>query len=458
MITGTALITTLLVSCRILPELRLPEAAGPEAFKSPTAEAGEALRTDWWQSFQDEELNQLIERIDGDNLELQAALARADQAYATFGLVRSEQFPALEARGSVQRRRRSGEDRGGFASNPSTEYRAELGLGWEIDLWGRVRRLVEAGQAEAFAADALVADVLLALRGLLARNYFALRTIDREKQVLEKAVETREDNLRLVQRRFAAGITPELDVARAETELATTRSDLAGLQGPRTRLENAIAVLAGRAPSDFHLAERDFKARLPAIRAGIPMDMLAARPDVAAAKSTLVAAHARIGVARAEYFPRLTLIGSGGLSSIEAGDFLEWSSRTFAIGPEGTLPVFQGGRLRANEKRARAEFAEAVADYRQTVLNALGDVDNALADLAAARDQTGAQKKAVEAAGRALALSNTRYRAGLVSSLEVVDAVREQLEAERRAVQIQGQQFEATVWLIQGLGGGHSVR
>ena len=452
------LIATLLVGCQTTPDQRLPEAANPAAFKGQSQSAGEALRTDWWRGFQDDALNQLIKRIDGGNLELQAALARADQAYATLGVVRSERYPTLDGRGSVQRRRRSGEDRGGFASNPSTEYRAELALGWEIDLWGRVRKLVEAGQAEAAAADALAEDVRLALRGLLARNYFALRTLDQERQVLEEAVVTREDNLRLAQRRFAAGITPELDVARADAELATTQSELASLHGPRTRLENAVAVLTGTAPSDFHLADGAFKARLPKIRAGVPMEMLAARPDVAAAKAELVASYARIGVARAEYFPRVTLIGIGGYSNIKSSDFLKWSSRTFVIGPEVTLPIFQGGRLRANEKRVRAEFAEAVANYRQTVLNALRDVENALADMAAARDQTGAQERAVEAAGRALELSNKRYRAGLVSSLEVVDAVREQLDAKRRAVQIRGQQFEVTVQLIQGLGGGLSIR
>ena len=217
-------------------------------------------------------------------------------------------------------------------------------------------------------------------------------------------------------------------------------------------------MLTGRAPSDYNLAAGAFKARLPEIRAGVPMEMLAARPDVAAAKAELVASYARIGVARAEYFPRVTLIGNGGYSNIKSSDFLKWSSRTFDIGPEVTLPIFQGGRLRANEKRARAEFAEAVANYRQTVLNALRDVENALADLTAARDQTGAQDRAVKAADRALELSNTRYRAGLVSSLEVVDAVREQLDAKRRAVQIRGQQFEATVQLIQGLGGGLFIR
>ena len=453
-----ALFVILLVGCRTTPDLSLPEAANPAAFKGQAQSAKEALRADWWRGFGDDALTQLIKRIDESNLELQLALARADQAYAALGMVRSELFPTLDGRGTTQRRRRSGEDLGGFASNPSTEYRAALALGWEIDLWGRVRYLVKAGQAEAAAEDALAEDVRLALRGLLARNYFALRTIDQEQQVLEEAVVTRKDNLRLAQRRFAAGITPELDVARADTELATTRSELASLHGPRTRLENAIAVLTGRAPSDYHLAKGVFKPRLPEIRAGVPMEMLAARPDVAAAKAELEASYARIGVARAEYFPRVTLKGSGGYSNTQSQNFLKWSSRTFDLGPEVTLPIFQGGHLRANEKRARAEFSEAVANYRQTVLNALREVENALADLAAARNQTGAQNRAVEAADRTLELSNKRYRAGLVSSLEVLDAVREQLDAKRRAVQIRGQQLEATVQLIQGLGGSHSIR
>ncbi len=452
-----ALAATLLAGCQTTPDLRMPDAASPAVFKGGSE--GAALRADWWSVFHDGELNRLAKRLDGGNLQLQAALARADQAYAALGVARSEVFPNVNASGSVQRNRSSDNDLGGgFFSSYSTQYRAGLALGWEIDLWGRVRRLVEAGRAEADAADALVEDVRLALRGQLARNYFALRTLDQERQVLEDAVKTREENLKLAQRRFDGGITPELDVARADTELAATRSALASLRGPRTRLENSIAVLVGQAPSDFRLAERGLTARLPTIRAGVPMEMLAVRPDVAAAKARLVAAHARVGAARAEYFPKVSLIGSGGLSSINASEFLSWSSRTFALGPEVTLPIFQGGRLRANEKRARAEYAEAVANYRQAVLNALVDVENALADLASLQGQTGAQAQAVQAAERALALSNRRYEAGLVSSIEVVDAVREQLNAQRRAVQIRGQQFESTVQLIQGLGGGLSTK
>ncbi len=452
-----AVTMTLLVGCQTPATLQVPKAASPSIFKGQSE--GMVVRPEWWLVFDDAELRRLATRLDDGNLELQAALARADQAYAALGLARADRVPSINANGSVQRSRSSeNEQSGGSFPNYASQYRAGLALGWEIDLWGRVRKLVEAGQADAQVAEALVEDVRLALRGQLARNYFALRTLDEEQQVLRDAVTTREANLKLAQRRFDGGITPELDVARAATELAATRSELASLQGPRTRLENAIAVLLGEAPADFRLDARGLSAKLPGIRAGLPMETLAARPDVAAAKARLIAAQARVGVAQAEFFPRVSLVGSGGLSSIQASNFVKWSSRTFTLGPEVSVPIFQGGRLRANEARARAAYAEAVANYRQTVLNALGDVENAMADLAALRNQTGAQDEAVRAAERALALSTRRYEAGLVSSIEVIDAVREQLNAQRRAVQIRGQQFESTVQLIQGLGGGLSTK
>lgn len=454
---AAALILALLVSgCRVGPKHQLPQTKMPASFKGGGT-TGESPRPLWWQVFEDPELSELVQRIEQDNFDLRAALARVDQAYAVLGVNRSQRVPNITANGLVQRNRTSANDLGGrFFSNYLTQYRAGLALGWEIDLWGRVRSLVDASAADAVVAQAGADDVRLALQAQLARNYFALRFLDEEKRVLESAVKTRVDNLDLAKIRFEGGRSGELDVARADTELAATQAALVRLKAPRTRLENAIAVLVGETPSDFRLAEKPVTGGAPQVAAGLPMKLLDNRPDVAAARAQLVAANARIGVAVADYYPRVNLVGSGGLSSINAGDFFDWSSRTFSIGPEVTLPIFQAGRIRSNVKRTRAAHAEAVAAYQQTVLGALLEVEDALADLAALRDESVAQAQAVKASNRALELSNRRYQEGLVSSIEVVDAVREELTAERRAVQIRGQQFEATVRLIQALGGGIS--
>lgn len=447
-----------LSSCTVGPRLTMPDAANPSAFKGGSS--GQTVdRPDWWTVFGDSTLSSLVQQIDDQNLTLRAALARTNQAYAALGVERGALFPAADLGGFISRNRNSGADLGGnFLGGYNTQYRSSLGVGWEIDLWGRVRSLVESRKAEAEAAGALENDVKLALQAQLVRSYHALRFLDEERRVLQAAVATREQNLKLAEDRFRGGLTSELDVARAETELATTRAELARLQAPRTKSENAIAVLVGRAPSDFELAPRKARLSLPQVRSGLPMEALSHRPDIAATQQTLRGANAEVGVAIAEFLPLFSLTGSGGLSSISSTNFLQWSSRQFNIGPEVSLPLFQGGRLRSGLKRARARHEEAVADYQQTVLEALREVEDALADLAALRTESSTQAGAVRASTRALDLSTQRYKEGLVSFIEVVDALREQLTAERRAVQIRGQQFEATTQLIQALGGGLGPR
>ncbi|MEX2579159.1 MAG: efflux transporter outer membrane subunit [Verrucomicrobiales bacterium] len=470
------LLACLLSGCPVVkPEAAAKAVEAPARFKGG-GQSGETPRARWWTLFDDPYLNGLIERIDGENLELRAGLARIGQAYAALGISRSDLVPNLDGTGEVQRIRRSENDQGGgsgfrtepggegalgFQSsggggNPYTQYRAGLALGWEIDLWGRVRYLVDAGAADAAAVERATEDLRLSLQGQLARNYFTLRFLDEEQRVLQEAVQTRRDNLKVATDRFEGGGTGELDVARAETELSTTRADLARLAGSRTRLENAIAVLAGTQPSNFEIPRRPPAARLPEVRAGLPIQVLENRPDVAEAVARLEAANARIGVAKAEFFPRVNLVGTGGLSSIDSNDFLAWSSRYFAIGPEISVPVYQGGRLKANLAGRRAEQEEALADYQQTVLAAFRDVEDALADLAAYRDERAATLAAVRSSKRALSLSRRRYEEGLVSSIEVIDAIREQLAAERRAVQVRGLQYVSTVELIQAIGGGMS--
>ena len=434
-----------------------PSISTPPTFKGEIPTSNYALyeRSKWWEIFNDPNLTRFAEKVQQENLDLRAALARVDQAFASLRVARSDRYPSISQAGGIERSGLSDNDQGGPPRRSSfTQYRIGLELGWELDLWGRVQRLVEANTAEAEISVALYEDVKLILLSQLTRNYFSLRFLDEEKKVLSDAVKTRQEHLSLADSRFKGGKTSELDVARAETELASTEAELARLDAPRVRFENAIAVLIGKHASTFHIESQSYRNDLPTIPVGIPMEIVEQRPDVAAAERALAASNARIGVATAEFFPKINLLSSGGFSSINSGDFFDWSSRTFRFGPDLSLPIFQGGRLRANLKRTHEAHEEALANFQQIVLESFRDIEDALATLNALQNEIAAQEKAVVAAEKALHLSKVRYEAGGVSYIEVVDSQRERLTAKRRAAQIRGQQFEATVRLIQALGGG----
>jgi multidrug efflux system outer membrane protein len=300
--------------------------------------------------------------------------------------------------------------------------------------------------------------VLLTLESDVAQNYFRLRALDAEIATVAGTVDLRKEQVRLVRSRFEGGIGNELDMSRAETELATTEADYAQLARQRADLENAIAILAGTNPSNFKIdALKDAKAwhpAPPAIPAGMPSELLERRPDVATAERQLASANASIGVAKAAFFPVLTLTGSGGFVSGDINTLFNWDSRTWSIGPSLSLPIFVGGRNRANLQRSKSGYQEAIANYRQRVLVAFGDVESSLSGLHFLAQQSAAQERAVKNANRAVELATERYRSGIVNYLEVVDASREALQAERDDAQLVGQRQVATVQLIKALGGG----
>jgi multidrug efflux system outer membrane protein len=343
----------------------------------------------------------------------------------------------------------------------ATTFRAPLDLSYEIDLWGRVRRSFQSARAEAQASLAAFHNVLLTLQGDVAQNYFALRALDAEIATVTGTVDLRKEQVRLVRSRFEGGIGSELDVSRAETELATTEAEAASLAQRRNELENAIAILAGANPGEFKLRALDdanikWNPQPPIVPAGMPADLLERRPDVAEAERQLASANARIGVAKAAFFPVLTLTGSGGYVSADVDSLFKWDGRTWSLGPSLSLPIFAGGRNRANYKRSQASFEEAVAHYRQQVLVAFGEVENSLAAIRHLVDQAAAQQRAVANARRAAELATDRYRSGIVSYLEVVDASRDALQADRANAQLAGQRLIAAVQLIKALGGGWS--
>jgi multidrug efflux system outer membrane protein len=378
-------------------------------------------------------------------------------------VARSELLPNLDLDPSFARQRYSPNQVPSFGEITANTFRAPLDLSYEIDLWGRVRRGFEGARAEAAASVAAYYSVLLTLHGDVAQNYFLLRSLDAEIASVTNTVGLRQEQVQLVRSRFEGGIGNELDIARAETELATTEAEAASLAKRRAELENALAILAGANPATFKLAvlaaaNANWNPQPPAIPAGLPADLLERRPDVAEAERQLASANAQIGVAKAAFFPVLRLTGSGGYVSGELDNLFNWESRVWSIGPSLSLPLFAGGRNRANYKRSQAAFAEAGARYRQRILVAFGEVESSLAGIRHLATQAGAQNRAVASARRAAELAGDRYRGGIVSYLEVVDANRDALQAERANAQLAGQRLVTAVQLIKALGGGWTER
>jgi len=456
----------LLQGCAVGPNYHRPETALPADYKSKELgswKTGTPLdnvpKGTWWEIFGDDTLNELESQAAQANQQLKAAIARVDQARATARVARSELLPSLNLDPSFTRERYSPNQMPSFGSLTVNNFQTPLDLSYEIDLWGRVRRGFESARAEAAASLAAFHNVLLTLQADVAQNYFLLRSLDAEIASVTSTVGLRKEQLQLVRSRFEGGIGNELDIARAETELATTEAEAASLAKRRVELENALAILVGASPAAFKLAalERantNWNPQPPAVPAGLPADLLERRPDVADAERQLAAANARIGVAKAAFFPVLRLTGSGGYVSADVDNLFNWESRTWSIGPSVSLPIFAGGRNRANYKFSQASYQESVAKYRQQILVAFGEVENSLAGIHHLSTQASAQNRAVANSRRAVELATERYRSGLVSYLEIVDASRDALQTERGSAQIAGQRLVTAVQLIKALGGG----
>lgn len=462
----------LLAGCSLAPHYARPDVAAPAAFKEaagaadaaawkPAEPAEASHRGEWWLVFADESLNALQRQADAANQDLRAAAARLAQARALQQRARADRFPQVGA-GFGPTRQRPSPASAGLPANADTAaatlWRAQVDIAYEVDLFGRVAAAQAAAGADAQRSEALFRSVRLALQADVAQTYFTIRELDAEQALFETTVGLRGQALALVERRFAAGDISELDVARARAELASSESEREGILHRRATAEHALAVLLGRAPADFDLPALPLAPVMVSVPAGLPSALLERRPDIAAAERAMAAANARIGVARAAWFPRLSLTGALGFESAELGDLSRWSSRTFLFGPlAGTmlsLPLFDGGARRAGVERARAIHEEEVAVYRQTVLNAFREVEDSLAGLRLLAGQIQAQARAVQASARAAQLSQIQYREGSVNFLDVIDADRSVLQQRRVAVQLEGERARAAVSLIRALGGG----
>ena len=448
------------------PDYKAPTNVIPAQYKSFVAgqwQQGRPLdgvpKGNWWEVFGDDPLNKLENQAVQESQDLKAALARFEQARATARIAHADLLPSASLNPSFQRQRYSPNENPSFGNITANTITTPLDLSYEVDLWGAVRRGFEGARADAQSSLAAYYNVLLTLQAEVAQDYFSLRALDAEIATVTSTVGLRHEQVQLVRSRYEGGIGNELDVAQAETELATTEADAASLAEQRDQMENALAILAGENPANFHLAalsnsNMNWHPQPPAIPPGLPADLLQRRPDVAEAERQLASANAKIGVAKAAFFPVLTLTGSGGYLSGEMNTLFNWDSQTWSFGPSLSLPIFAGGRNRANLQHSRAAFDEATAMYRQRVLVAFGDVENSLADIRHLADQAAAQERAVDSARHAADLATDRYRSGIVAYLTVVDAEREALNNERTNAQLAGQRLVAAVQLIKALGGG----
>ncbi|MGY8527293.1 efflux transporter outer membrane subunit [Paracidovorax citrulli] len=470
---ATLVAALVLAGCSLAPTYEVPDAGTTPAFKEAEAAQAEgaqwkvatpsegAARGQWWKVFGDADLDRLIDTATAGNQDLAVAAARVRQARAFTGATEADLYPQLSVGVDPTRSQPSAASLGlpdGTSVAPRTLLRARAIASYELDLFGRVSDSVSAARAEGQAEEELYRSVLLALQADVAQSYFALRTLDAERELLRATIALREDALRLLRKRYEGGETTDLDPARAEAELGTARADLADIERRRANQEHALAVLTGVSPSQFGLAARPLDVPLVAIPAGLPSDLLERRPDIAQAERTMAAANARIGVAKSAFFPRISLTGVFGFESSELSNLFRWSSRSWLLGPliGSTIaaPIFDGGRNRANLAGARAAHEETVARYRQTVLVAFREVEDGLADVRWLSQQAGALDQALGGARRAARISRSRYDAGAVDYLTVIDADRTVLQSQRAANQVAGLRASATVSLVRSLGGG----
>lgn len=451
--------------CTVGPKYVRPVADVPSDYKENAdwkqAQPGDELvKGKWWEIYQDSQLNALEEKVDVSNQSLKAAQAQFLQARAALRISRSGLFPTITANPLISRDRVSA-NRPLAVTSGTTGYAdfqfPAVDASYEADVWGRVRRTVEASRSEAQASAADLASVGLSLHAELALDYFQLRGLDAQKQLLDSTVASFQKALDLTQSRYSGGLASAVDVAQAQTLLETARAQSIDVKVQRAAFEHAIAVLIGQPASKFSLSALPLSVPPPPIPPGLPSDLLERRPDISAAERRMQAANAQIGVARAAYFPLITLTGLGGFESIAAGTLFQGPSGLWAVGGAAAETLFDAGRRRGVSDQAKAAYDQSVDNYRQTVLTAFQEVEDNLAALRILQSEAQTEDVAVAAAQHSVDLSLTRYKGGVTNYLEVTTAQSAALTDEVTAVTILTRRMTASVLLIKAIGGGWNV-
>ena len=432
----------------IRPQQQIPEHfATPEGWKVATPAQTDSS-VDWRQLYQDQQLLQLLERLEQENQNLAAAEASWREARAALGGSRSALYPQLSSQAAQSRSVRSSDD------SIDTERSVQLGLSWQLDIWGQVRRQVEAGQAQLDASAADWAALRLSQQSLLVQNYIQLRSLDEQLRIAAASLQAYERVLRISESRYQAGMVTRADVSQALTQLKSTQAQQLDLQSQRTQVEHAIAVLLGQPASGFTVPVAQGLPVTPMLPESLPSSLLERRPDIAAAEQRVMAANAEIGVAKTAYFPTFGFSASGGYRADAWSGLVSTPNRFWSLGPQLDLRLFDAGARRSQLEQAEAAYDQQVARYRQTTLEAIAEVEDALVQLASLEQEHAVQSEALASAQDALQLIENQYAAGMVDFLSVSSALATAHNAERTVLSLQTSRLTASVQLIAALGGG----
>lgn len=453
--TAPLAVALLLAGCAVGPDYVRPAVTLPAAYReSPDWQqaqpADAAPRGPWWQSFGDAPLDELQQQAALANQNVAVAEAHYRQAVAGVDQARAALFPTLSASAAVSR---SANGTNGLKLPPQTLHTASISASWVPDLWGGVRRSLEAADANAASSAATLAGAVLSLQSELATDYFALRVADEQQRLLEEAVQAYQHSLDLTLSRYRGGVAAQSDVAQARAQLEATKAQAIDAGIVRGQMEHAIAVLIGKVPEEFSLPRRAFVLTVPAVPAQLPATLLQRRPDVATAERLAAAANAQIGVAQAAYFPNLSLSASGGYRAPSGADLLTAPYRFWSLGPTLAETLFDAGARSAAKRAAIANYDAAAAGYRQSVLSALQNVEDELLALHLLAQESAVEDAAVAAAEENLRLTSNQYKAGTVSYLNVIIAQTTALNDHVTALNIHSRQLAATIQLYAGLGG-----
>ena len=464
------LVVTALAGCTVGPKYVKPSTPTPAAYKEappasyqgaeqwqPANPADQSSHGNWWEIFGDPQLNKLEEQVATSNQNLKVFEARFREARAAIRFNRASQFPTISTAPSAAYTKNTDYS----PSFPSKVQQVSAGdfvlpidLSYELDLWGSIRRSVAAAREEAQATAGDYETAKLSLEAELAMDYFNLRSADAQKQLLDDTVKAYTDNVQLSTHRFKGGVAPRSDVAQAQTQLDTTRVQDTDVTVQRTQFEHAIAVLIGKPPAEFSLAEVSLNSHPPAIPTGLPSELLQRRPDIAAAERRMAEANQQIGIARAAYFPTVTLDGTAGFAGTRGSNWFTWPAGFWALGPSLAETLFDAGRRRATSESARADYDGTVATYRQTSLTAFQEVEDNLAALRILENEAQQQDQAVASSSDSLHLFTNRYKGGVDTYLQVITAQTIELANELNAIDILRRRVDASVLLVKALGGG----
>ena len=459
---ASILLTGLLAGCAVGPNYRRPLVQTPPTYTTQApwrvaAPKDSLPKEAWWEIFNDAELNEYEQQLLKANQSLEAARHRLNQARALARVTSAGFFPTFNADPGASRNRYSANrpetPTPGIALTQST-YQIPFLLNYEPDLFGSVRRNLQASNASLQSTAADFYNARLVLTAELAADYFSLRELDAEMRVVQESVEIQQRGLQLVESRHTGGVASGLDLAQQQTLLDSTVAQLYLVQQQRAQFEHAIAVLTGNPASTFNVPVRPLKAEPPLVPLGVPSDLLERRPDVASAERQMAYENALVGVATAAFYPQLTISGGGGFQSTNLSNLISAPNAIWSLGADVLQPIFQGGRNRANLEAAKAAYEAAVANYRESVLTAFQEVEDGLSGLNALSQASASQTAAVEDAQRALQLANNRYTGGVTSYLDVITAQAALLSNQRLATQLRGQQLVTSVYLVKALGGG----